>query len=286
MTASVAPEPEQPPLVLANQRIRDTAKWLIASAAGVGAALIAGSQLSSIGRLDVGWPTSLATVRLWVAAAGALLALAAVVFAIAAAVRVLLPVQVLISDLAENWDTPTPQLRPVIAFLRRRPKFLQGTSSPGELISRRAGMVAQLGKPGADPRLRDRIESMDRRIEAVEDVASHEALKATFERCLRRLLVATLLAATGVVAFAWAANPPAKTVTADLRNAKLSGAFLRDADLRNAKLDGADLTGADLTGADLTGASLVKVTWSRTTCPDGSLSEENNNTCQGHLQPD
>ncbi|MBG0565506.1 pentapeptide repeat-containing protein [Actinoplanes sp. NEAU-A11] len=146
-------------------------------------------------------------------------------------------------------------------------------------------MVAQLGKPGADPRLRERIEAMDRRIEAVEDVASHEALKATFERCLRRLLVAALVAAIGIIAYAWAANPPPKTVTADLRNARLTGAFLRDADLRNAKLDGADLTGADLTGADLTGASLVKVVWSRTTCPDGTASDENGDTCQGHLSP-
>jgi uncharacterized protein YjbI with pentapeptide repeats len=93
------------------------------------------------------------------------------------------------------------------------------------------------------------------------------------------------VAAIGIVAFAWAANPPAKTVTADLRGAKLTGAFLRDADLRNARLDGADLTGADLTGADLTGASLTKVVWSRTTCPDGSVSDENAGTCQGHLSP-
>ncbi|WP_230859775.1 pentapeptide repeat-containing protein [Actinoplanes aureus] len=278
-------EPTPSPLVLANQRIRDTAKWLIASAAGVGAALIAGSQLAGIGRLDVGWPTSAATARLWVAGAGALLGLGAVVFAIAGAVRVLLPMQVLVSDLADNWDDPSPRLRPVVEFLKRRPKFLQGTKSPGELISRRAGMVAQLGKPGADPRLRERIEAMDRRIEAVEDVASHEALKATFERCLRRLLVAALVAAIGIIAYAWAANPPPKTVTADLRNARLTGAFLRDADLRNAKLDGADLTGADLTGADLTGASLVKVVWSRTTCPDGTASDENGDTCQGHLSP-
>ncbi len=280
------PDPSQSPLVLANQRIRDTAKWLIASAAGVGAALIAGSQLSSIGRLDVGWPTSTATARLWVAGVGAMLGLAAVVFAIAAAVRVLLPVQVLISDLAENWDDPAAELRPVVEFLKRRPKFLQGTTGPGDLISRRSGMVAQLGKPGADSRLRERIEAMDRRIEAVEDIAGHEALKVSFERCLRRLLVAALAAAIGVIAFAWAANPPARTVTADLRNARLAGAFLRDSDLRNAKLDGADLTRADLTGADLTGASLIKVVWSRTTCPDGTVSDDNGDTCQGHLRPD
>jgi hypothetical protein len=279
-----APETRQSPLAAANQGIRDTAKWLIASAAAVGAVLIAGSQLSSIGRLEAGWPTSAATARLWVAAAGALLGLAAVVYAIATAVRVLLPVQVLISDLAENWAQPTPGLAPVVGFFRRRPKFLQGFATPAELIDRRDALVAALGEPDADPRLPDRIQALDRRIEAVEDVANHEALKAAFERCLRRLLVAAVLATAGIIAYAWAANPPARTVTADLRNARLPGAFLRDADLRGAKLDGADLTGADLTGADLTGASLVKVVWARTTCPDATVSDANGGTCQGHLR--
>jgi hypothetical protein len=273
-----ATPPQPSPLDAANQRIRDSAKWLIASSAAVGAALIAGSQLSSIGKLPPG------SARLWVAGAGALLGLTAVVYAIRTAVRVLLPVQVLISDLAAEWQRPSPELRQVVRFFHRQPKFLQGTATPAELITRREKLVAQLGVPGADPSVRAGIEALDRRIEAVEEVANHEALKAVFERCLRRLLVATGVAAAGIVGFAWAANPPAATSTADLRNARLNGAFLRDADLRGAKLDGADLTGADLTGADLTGASLVKVVWSGTVCPDGTTSDGNGGTCQGHLR--
>ncbi|GAA2638099.1 pentapeptide repeat-containing protein [Paractinoplanes durhamensis] len=273
-----APAPEQSPITAANQRIRDTAKWLIASQAAVGAALIAGSQLAGIGRLDA------TGARLWVAAAGALLALGAVVAAIAATVRVLLPAQVLIGELEEEWAKPGPRLRRAVGFLRRRPKYLQGLSSPKDLIDRRDALVAQLGKPDTDPQTRDRITAMDQRIEAVEEIATHETLAAAFERCLGRLLVAAVLAGAGILAFAWAANPPPRTVTADLRNARLTGAFLRDADLRNAKLDGADLTGADLTGADLSGASLIKVIWSRTTCPDGTVSEANGGTCQGHLR--
>jgi hypothetical protein len=166
MTAPL-PEPEPTPLAAANQRIRDTAKWLVASAAAIGAALIAGSQLSSIGRLELGWPASEATARLWVATAGALVGLTAVVFAITAALRVLLPVQVLITDLADGWEKPGPELRPVVEFFRRRPKFLQGTASPADLIARRTRLVEKLGKDGAPADLRDRIEAMDRRIEAV-----------------------------------------------------------------------------------------------------------------------
>ena len=280
-----APDAAPSPLAVANQRIRDTAKWLIASSAAVGAALIAGSQLSSIGRLEVGWPTTEATARLWVAAFGALLALAAVGFAIWSAVSVLLPVQVLIADLAANWIRPAPAMRPVVEFFGRSPKFLQGTATPMELIERRAELVGQLGRPDAAADLRTGIQALDRRIEAVEDVANHEALKATFQRCLRRLLIGGVLAAAGLVAFAWAANPPPATSTADLRGARLTGAFLRDADLRGARLDGADLTGADLTGADLTGASIVQAVWRHTVCPDGTGSDADGDTCQGHLKP-
>jgi pentapeptide repeat protein len=274
------PEVGVPPLTAANQRIRDTAKWLIASAAGVGAALIAGSQLSNIGRLDAG------TVRFWVAAAGILLGLTGVVLAIGAAMRVLLPAQVLISDLSRNWEHPTPELRPVVAFFRRDTKFLQGTASPAELIKRRDSLLAKLRETNPADDLRPRIEALDKRITAVEDMANHEALKATFERALRRLMVATVIAGAGIVAFAWAANPPTSPpASPDLSNASLADARLRDADLRGVKLDGADLSRADLTGADLSGASLIKVTWSQTVCPDGTVSDANGGTCQGHLKP-
>ncbi|RIV37650.1 hypothetical protein D2L64_15000 [Micromonospora radicis] len=116
-------------------------------------------------------------------------------------------------------------------------------------------------------------------------MANHEALKATFERALRRVFLATIVSGAGIVGFAWAANPPSPPAGADLRNARLIGAQLRDVDLRGAKLDGADLTGADLRGADLTGASMIQVTWSNTICPDGTLSDADGGTCQGHLQP-
>lgn len=266
-------------LLVANQRIRDTAKWLIASAAGVGAALIAGSQLSNIGRLDAG------TVRFWIAGAGILLGLSGVVLAIGAEMRVLLPAQVLVSDLDRNWDHPTPELRPVVEFFRRDTKFLQGTASPSELVKRRNDLVSKLREPNSADDLHARIEALDKRITTVEDMANYQALKAIFERSLRRLMLATVIAGAGIVAFAWAANPPSSPAGLDLRNASLVGARLRDADLHGAKLDGADLTRADLTGADVSGGSLVKVTWLQTVCPDGTVSDANDGTCLGHLKP-
>jgi hypothetical protein len=284
------PEPPEDPLDRANNRIRDAAKWLVASAAAVGAALIAGSQLSTIGRLEVGWPTSVEGARLWVAAAGAVLGLVGVVWAIWSAVQVLLPQLVPVAMLAEAWETPRHPLAPVATFFRENDKYLQGFDTPAAIVAAREGYVAELaalpaGDPAAPPLLAA-IGDLDQRITAIEAMANHEALKAMFRRTLRKLLAATAIAAFGIVAFAWAANPPtAPAPSADLRDARLGGAFLRDADLRGAKLDGADLTGADLTGADLTGASLTGVVWGDTTCPDGRNSDEVGGTCAGHRSP-
>jgi hypothetical protein len=282
--------PDQPApdsLEAGKQRIRDAAKWLVASAAAVGAALIAGSQVSSIGRLDVGWPTTIATARLWVATIGVLTGLGGIAYVFWTAVSILLPSVVLISDLNDNWERPSREMRPVVAFFRRYPKYLQGVATPAQLIDHRARLIEQLGNAGplAGEAFLPRISALDQRIQAIEDMANYQGLKARFERALGRLLAAAALIAIGIVAFAWSANPPAGPVTADLRNAKLGGAFLRDTDLRGARLDGADLSRADLTGADLTGATLTGVTWSATTCPDGSNSDENGQTCAGHLKP-
>ena len=91
--------------------------------------------------------------------------------------------------------------------------------------------------------------------------------------------------------------------TVDWAYMGLSGADLRGADLRNANLSHADLRGADLSGADLsdaylsyadlryavlssadlTDADLSGVYWYYTTCPDGTNSDDNGNTCVNNL---
>jgi hypothetical protein len=75
----------------------------------------------------------------------------------------------------------------------------------------------------------------------------------------------------------------------DLSNANLNEANLVNANLSFANLSGAnlnqvDLTGANLTGAITTGANFNQVTWSNTTCPDGTNSSASTpETCVGHL---
>ena len=68
---------------------------------------------------------------------------------------------------------------------------------------------------------------------------------------------------------------------ADLRNSDLSGADLSFANLAGANLTGVNFTGANLTGtvmwlADINGASFNGAVFSRTTRPDGSVTQETN----------
>ena len=70
---------------------------------------------------------------------------------------------------------------------------------------------------------------------------------------------------------------------ANLNSANLTGADLTGANLSGANLNKANLTGADLSGANVTGANFDKVTWSNTTCPDGTNSDADAGTCIGHL---
>ena len=73
-----------------------------------------------------------------------------------------------------------------------------------------------------------------------------------------------------------------------LANQTLSGANLTNANLAGANITGADFTSANFTGANLTGAQglgsaiVTGATWSGTTCPDGTLSDNNAGTCVGH----
>ncbi len=72
---------------------------------------------------------------------------------------------------------------------------------------------------------------------------------------------------------------------ANLSKASLARAVLKGANLNGANLTGADLTGANLQGATLSGANLKGVTWSATTCPDGTGSTADGGACTMHLQP-
>jgi Pentapeptide repeats (8 copies)/Fibronectin type III domain len=80
-------------------------------------------------------------------------------------------------------------------------------------------------------------------------------------------------------------GPEADLSGADLAKADLTGAELQSAQLNGADLSRVDFSGANLFSTNLTGATLVGVTWSDTTCPDGTNSNHDGDTCVNDLTP-
>jgi uncharacterized protein YjbI with pentapeptide repeats len=61
------------------------------------------------------------------------------------------------------------------------------------------------------------------------------------------------------------------------------GDSLVDADFSGSNASDADFTGADLDGANFTGANTSSDTWSNTTCPDGTNSDDDGGSCAADL---
>lgn len=74
-------------------------------------------------------------------------------------------------------------------------------------------------------------------------------------------------------------------------NANLTGVNASEARLLTSDFQNANLTNANFTTSDLTGSTNMDTTtrtgviWNNTTCPDGTNSNDNGNTCEGHLIP-
>lgn len=266
----------------ARDLVRAAAKWFIAGLGAIGAVLVAGSQLSSVGALDVdSW-------RFWVALTGVAVGLLAIMWAMWRVVDVLAPERWSFEDVVSAWDAVPPgsawrRGNAVGRYFRAHPLALGNFASPREI----QGLYQE-----SDP---DR-EGLDDLVALMNDLlekASTVSLQARFGALKWQIAAGVLAGATGIIAFAWAANPADPEQPApSLRNTVLVGADLRGVSLRNADLTGADLTRADLTGSDLAGATIEGVTWSHTTCPDGTNSDaskragkKRGGTCEGHLVP-
>jgi uncharacterized protein YjbI with pentapeptide repeats len=67
-------------------------------------------------------------------------------------------------------------------------------------------------------------------------------------------------------------------ISTNLTNANLTNAFFAASNLGNANLTGANLRGAQMTQL----FSVTSVVWSNTTCPDGTNSDNDGETCLHH----
>lgn len=169
------------------ERYRELAKYLVTIFAGVGGLLVAGTQLSAIG--DLSWEES--RERILVAAAGFTLAIMAVAWIASHVLAVLKPFDLSLNDVVDDAA--------LAADLRGRPE-LNGLESIEEMRDIINGPF--LGRE-------EREEWLGYALAAV-DYAAFCLVRRRFERAWRRMLVGAFVTIVGIVAFTWAANPPAE----------------------------------------------------------------------------
>ena len=211
MADESAPGGTAPPLSNAADRLRDTSKWLIGAFAAVGGALIAGSQLSSIGSLAPGnW------LRFALAAIGVLVALVGIAWAIAAAVKVAAAGSVNLRKLAA-----LPRADRVRARVEDDDVLMSGYGSVTALANEYSKAISER-KAAYDAYLRDKTKLdeaqatdanaafISQTVQSVLEVASFEAVASEFANSRRQLFFGAALAALGVILFVAAANPADK----------------------------------------------------------------------------
>jgi hypothetical protein len=192
-------------LQAASDRIRETAKWLTVSLGAVGALLLAGTQLSSVGELVVG------SDRFWVAVTGGVLAgLGTVTVLIAAVLVATTPVM----NLTRLRSTPAP----VGTDAARTDEFLlmgyDGVSSLAAdyekaIAARKKAIDGFTGTAtDADTAAQTRAAAIDGTVARLVLVSSHTNLNQRWRTALWPICLGGLVAAVGVVLFVWAANPP------------------------------------------------------------------------------
>lgn len=196
----------------AVDRMRETAKWIITLFAGLGAVLIAGTQLSSVGRLDPAddlW-------RLVTAGIAGLVALAALARIIWAATNVILAGEVTLAKLeeAEKRNSADPEIQWI-----REHELLGGFDTVARLRERRAAVLGSYAAyvtgesdepPDADEM--QRIGPVAARLglitQRVAGGVRFHRVEQEFRRTRTTMFVAGGAAAAAVLVAVWALNPP------------------------------------------------------------------------------
>jgi hypothetical protein len=293
-----------------SSQLREAAKWLIASFGAIAAVVAAGIQFGDVGKLS-GWDLR------W-ALAGAALAFGGIGAATYAVMRLLVPRARSVTELdTANADDPA------VKYMTNNPEVLQGYTSIGNLRQARdedratyqTALQAWRNQPSQQTAAAVKTAAaLQAPTDAIADNvvfwANYQTLKRDFDRAMRRFVLPGIgAAAVGLTLFAIKVSEPASPSSASLKAAQLSNATLHGSDLHNADLSGADLSAADLTdadlsnadltgskfdGANLTGANLkgamtdkttsfAGATWHQTHCPDGTSSDQADNSCLAHL---
>jgi len=198
--------------------LRSTAKWLLASFAGAGAALAAGLQLTGIGELGVD------TWRLWVAIAGAAISLATLGYMATSASAVLSQDWVTLGSFTDEdvdsllHDEPDSLRRRRFATVARRLEdnrlelYGHAATDLGALHRKLREADDEIHSPTTDPALREsallHADLLRSAAREVVQCANYYWTLELFRRMRVRLAWASLVAVLALGSFAYAANPP------------------------------------------------------------------------------
>jgi hypothetical protein len=183
-------------------QMRATGKWILVAFAAVGTALAAGSQLSSIGRLDLAnWP------HLLLAVIAVVVVLGAIGVAIWLVVRVESAGEVSLGSL-DARD---------IEFVQNNPPLLAGYPSVDRLRRDYYYFVKQLYEkshernPEALTQAGGWVAYLSPIVAQLLSAVRYNRVKRTFDQSVPIVFGTSLAAGLAIAVFAWAANPTAST---------------------------------------------------------------------------
>jgi hypothetical protein len=187
-------------IAASNQRLRDTAKWILTSFAAVGAILVGGLQLSNIGKLTGETPDT----RVWATLVGIAVAAFGVAVAIGFMSSVLQPTLNSFRSADKNTDVADRALA--------EPMGLTYAQLKAKIAEKDAAVETARKNHGYDSdAYRDALAERNAWEETRQDALTligTELLWHRYTNARRAVLVAIFLILGGVVAFAWGANPP------------------------------------------------------------------------------
>ncbi len=207
-------------LAKAAERIRGSAQWLLGAFAAVGAVLAAGLQLADIGDLsfDDVW-------RLVAGIGGVAIAVIGIIIAIAAAASVSTKSYVTLQWLLQHPKSRAAQTVEGDEELIGRRSIAQLRSEVVDALRRAEdtyGEIVALGDPRGETTkeataraLNERYTQETARLQQarttraeVLDVASYHRVSEAYDRAKVWMSLGAILAALGMIAFAWGSNPP------------------------------------------------------------------------------
>jgi hypothetical protein len=179
--------------------LRGNVKWTLVAFGAIGTTLLAGSQLSNLGKFEWNEP------RLWIALLFAALALGAAAYAVRCALAVAY------TGYTELYSLETADIK----YVERNSALLQGFESIQALRrayekcirDRHRDLTADEKDPAALENNEIWFAYLDGLVDDVLSYIRHDRVRRQVERSRTELTWASMIAAVSLVGFAWAANP-------------------------------------------------------------------------------